>query len=137
MEKFTLAEMVVGQEASFKVLLTEKMLDAFAALSGDENPLHMDAAYALANGFKGRVAHGLLTSAFYSRLVGMYLPGERALLHGVDVLFVAPAYPGQELTVSGKVVYVNEAYGQVEIKGEIRDTIGLVSRAKIKVGVRS
>jgi len=122
--------------AQFEVPLTAEMMTAFAAISGDLNPLHRDEDYARQKGFPGRVAFGMLTSSLYSRLVGMYLPGKRALLQGIDLEFKGPAYIGDVLSVSGEVTYLNEAYRRVELKGQIVNQAGqLISTAKIRVGV--
>ena len=52
-----LEDIEIGQKKSFGVVVTESMLDDFAKLSGDNNPLHMDENYAKSNNFKGRVCH--------------------------------------------------------------------------------
>ncbi len=107
----------------------------FAALSGDGNPLHVDEEYATAAGFPGPVLFGMLTSALYSRLVGVYLPGRFALLQGIDLDFSAPCHAGEPLHVAGEVVYMNEAYQRFEIKATIRKADKkLVSKAIIRVG---
>jgi 3-hydroxybutyryl-CoA dehydratase len=129
-------DLQVGLRHAFEVALTAEMMEGFAALSGDSNPLHVDGAYAASAGFRGPVAFGLLTSAFYSRLVGVHLPGRYALLHGIDVDFVSPAYAGDTLTVSGEIVYRTEAYRRLDLRGRIENQDGkVVSRAKIRVGL--
>jgi acyl dehydratase len=57
---------------------------AFAAISGDFSPLHMDDEYARGTEFGGRVVHGLLVGSLFSQLVGMHLPGKQALYLGQD-----------------------------------------------------
>ena len=126
----------LGAGAQFDVTLTDAMMSGFATLSGDENPLHLDADFARQAGHPGCVAFGMMTSAFYSRLVGMHLPGRRALLHGISVDFHSPAYSGDILTVSGTVSFRNEAYRRLELKATIVNQHGaLISRARIQVGV--
>jgi acyl dehydratase len=137
MNHHTLQQMQPGMKASFQVRITEAMLDAFESLTGDANPLHKDKAYALAAGHPDRVAFGMLTASFFSTLIGMYLPGEKALFQGADISFHAPVYPGQTLTVEGEVGHVNEAFGQVEIRARIVNEAGAkVCKALLKVGVR-
>jgi 3-hydroxybutyryl-CoA dehydratase len=131
------SDLSIGLRAAFEVLITAQMLDDFALLSGDSNPLHMDDAFARSAGFSGRVVFGMLTSCFYSRLVGMHLPGKHALLHGVDVEFKKPAHIGDRLTVSGEIAYMNEAYRQIEVKARILNQDGhTISKATIRAGVR-
>src|SRR6185295_7235732 len=69
----------VGQSAQFEMLVTEEMVGQFAQLSGDQNPLHVDHQYAAGTSFGAPIAHGMLLASFFSRLVGMHLPGKRAL----------------------------------------------------------
>lgn len=135
MNDYQWGDLALGISAQFDVLLTSEMLTAFAALSGDVNPLHTDEQFARDAGFPGRVVFGMLTSAFYSRLVGMYLPGKRALLHGIDLEFKAPAFVGDTLTVSGKISFLNEAYQRLELKARILNQEGkLISKATIRAG---
>lgn len=136
MNSYTLQDIHVGLGAQFSVTITEEMLDSFQSLSEDTNPLHADSRYAKEKGFKDRVAYGMLTSAFYSKLVGVYLPGKYALLHGIEIDFHNPVYAGDILAISGEVSYINETYKQIEIIGHIRNQDKkLISKAKIKVGL--
>ncbi len=136
MNTYRFADLHVGLVASFQVEVTPEMLDRFRELTGDHNPLHVDALFAGKYGFPDRVAHGMLTASFYSTLVGLYLPGKYALLHGADVSFTAPVFPGDKLTVSGEVVSIHEAHRQIELKAQITNQAGKqVSRAKIRSGV--
>lgn len=130
-------DLALGMSAQFDVELTSEMMKAFANLSGDLNPLHMDEEFARESGFPGRVAFGMLTSSFYSRLVGMYLPGKRALLDGIQIDFKAPVYIGDQLTVSGEIAFLNETYHRCEIKARIRNAAGqMISKAMIRAGVK-
>jgi len=129
-------ELRIGLRHEFEVTVTAEMMAAFEALSGDTNPLHVDAAHATASGFRGPVVYGLLTSAFYSQLVGVHLPGRFALLHGIDVDFVSPAFVGDRLRVAGEITFLTDAYRRIEMRGRITNQDGkAVSKAKIRVGL--
>lgn len=135
MNTLNFTEMVEGMEASFEVRVKESWMDAFLQISGDCNPLHSDEAYARSLGYNGKVVYGLLTSSFYSTLVGVYLPGRQGLLHELFIQFVKPVYAGDMLSVHGKVKYINSAYRQIELKAWIKNQDNkLVSRARIKAG---
>ena len=83
-----------------------------------------------------RVVYGLLTSSFYSTLVGVHLPGKHCILQGIDIQFSKPVYIGDTLKISGKVSYINEAYKQIEIRAFITNQNNeKVSKATIKTGV--
>jgi acyl dehydratase len=136
MNEYRWPDLAVGTHAAFEVEVTAEMLHGFAAVSGDYNPLHMDAAFAKASGFSGQVVFGMLTASFYSRLIGMHLPGKHALLHGIDLEFKSPAYIGDRLSVSGEIVYLNDAYHRLEVKARIVNQDGkIISKATIRVGL--
>jgi len=135
MNEYRWSDVHIGLKQEFDAVLTTQDAESFARISGDVNPLHVDGEYAVAAGFPGAVLFGMLTSALYSRLVGVYLPGKFALLQGIDIDFSSPCHGGEELHVEGEVIYMNEAYQRFEIKATIRKAAGkLVSRAKIRVG---
>ncbi len=136
MNEYRWADLRVGLGHEFQVTLTPEMYSAFSALSGDVNPLHIDPEFAVRAGFPGPVAFGLLTSSFYSRLVGVHLPGRYALLHGINADFVSPSFAGDTLLVAGEISFMSDVHQQLEIKGRITNQAGkLVSRAKIRAGL--
>lgn len=136
MNSYRWSELHEGLTHEFSVRLDETMLDAFRSISGDTNPLHLDPVFAGARGYPNPVAFGLLTSAFYSQLVGVHLPGRDCVLHGIDVEFVKPAFAGDQLHVQGRVHHLSEAYKRVELRAHIRNQRGdTISRAKIRVGL--
>lgn len=136
MKEYRWADLSLGLTARFDAEIGEAAMAAFAELSGDRNPLHLDDAFARAQGFPGRVVFGQLTSAYYSQLVGMHLPGRFALLHGLDVEFKSPAFVGDRLTVSGTITHLTDAYKRLEIKAWILNAQGkTISKAKIRAGV--
>lgn len=137
MNQYTFEELEVGMKESFTVTITEGMMETFKQLSGDNNPLHCDENYAAASGFPGRVVYGMLTASFYSTMAGVYLPGQRAILQGVDSKFRSPVYIGDTLTVTGKIAEKNETFRLITVKAEITNQSGQkVSKATLQVGVR-
>ena len=99
-----LEDIEIGQKKSFEVIITETMLDNFAKLSGDKNPLHMDENYAKSNNFKTRVCHGMLLASFFSRLVGMYIPGKNALYFSQSLKFQHPCFVNDRIEIHGEVI---------------------------------
>ena len=136
MNEYKFYDIKVGLTKSFETKINASMMDKFLDISNDTNPLHIDGSYAKDKGFSDRVVYGLLTSSFYSTLVGVYLPGKYCLLQGIDIQFSKPVHIGDELKISGKVSYINEAYKQIEIKAFITNQNNeKVSKATIKTGV--
>ena len=99
-----LEDIEIGQKKSFGVVVTESMLDDFAKLSGDNNPLHMDENYAKSNNFKKRVCHGMLLASFFSRLAGMYIPGKNALYFSQSLKFQHPCFVNDRIEIHGEVI---------------------------------
>ncbi len=136
MNEFKFSEISLGLEQSFEVLLDAAKHQKFLEISGDNNPLHVDAEYAKSQGFNGNVVYGLLSSAFYSTLVGVYLPGKFSILHAIDIKFIKPVFINDVLKVVGSVSYMNEAYKQIEVKAHILNQHGTkISKALIKIGL--
>jgi len=102
--EYTIDEIEIGLEKSFEVKLTQKLIDDFAQLSGDYNPLHTNKNFAKSKNFKTVVCHGMLLASFFSRLVGMYLPGKDSLYFSQSLNFLKPAFVDDIVTVSGKVI---------------------------------
>ena len=93
----------VNNTASFERTISEKDVRAFAELTGDMNPLHLDETYAAETPFKHRLVHGMLLGGLCSTLVGMYLPGKRCLYLGQTLVFKKPVFIGDTVHVEGVV----------------------------------
>lgn len=137
MNRYRFEDLSVGMEESFSRQITEEMMRGFLTMTGDTNPLHLDDAYARAEGYWGRVVYGMLTASLISTWGGVYLPGENCLIQGVEVRFPKPVYCGDTLTVTGTVVEIHESVRQVVVKLTIKNQHGeTVCRGKLKEGVR-
>jgi 3-hydroxybutyryl-CoA dehydratase len=112
-------EITIGYSKKFTVKITSKMLNNFAALSGDYNPLHMDNEYAKKTQFKKQVCHGLLLTSFFSRLIGMYIPGKNALYFSQTMNFRSPCFVDDIVTVIGEVTEKRETTKMITVKTEI------------------
>lgn len=131
---FTIEDLSEGQSFSFEKVVTEADVKAFTILSGDVNPLHIDDEFAKKRGFRGQVVQGLLLASYFSRLVGVHLPGRNALLHSVNVRFIEPVYLNDKLKISAvieqistsanviilSVVIENLSSGRISTKGKIQ-----------------
>lgn len=83
-------DLSVGQEASMSRTVTEGDIVAYAALSGDFNPVHIDPNYAAKTVFKERIAHGILSAGYISAIFGMQLPGPGSIYISQTLNFKAP-----------------------------------------------
>lgn len=112
-------ELVIGQQAEFVHELTEQDIQAFAALTGDFNPLHTDKAFALRTAFRKPVAHGMLSASFVSTLIGTVLPGAGALWVSQTLDFHNPARIGDVLTAKATVKGKSPASHTVSLEIEV------------------
>ncbi len=96
-------DLSVGQEASISNTVTADVISAFAAVSGDRNPVHVDADYAATTMFKEPIAHGMLSAAYISAVFGMQLPGPGAIYISQTLNFKAPVKIGDEVVTTVKV----------------------------------
>lgn len=117
-------EISIGDKKKFTEKIDESKLQEFAKLSGDLNPLHMDEAYARTTKFKKRVCHGMLLASFFSKLVGMHLPGKNALYFSQDLNFQSPCYLGDQITVEGEVLDKSDSTRIITIKTSIYNQDG-------------
>ena len=135
MNHYSINDLSIGHKEVFTVEVTSEMFDKFREITGDINPLHNDEDFAKNLGHKGRVAFGMLTASFLSTLAGVYLPGERSLIHSVETKFTKPVYIGDVLSISGEVTEINDTVNQIVLKVEIKNQNGeKVLRGKMKVG---
>jgi 3-hydroxybutyryl-CoA dehydratase len=88
-------QLSVGQSAETLKTVTQDDITGFARISGDHNPVHLDAAFAAATPFKGVIAHGMLSASFISAILGTTLPGEGTIYLGQTLKFLAPVRPGE------------------------------------------
>ncbi|MFN3625577.1 MAG: MaoC family dehydratase [Hyphomicrobium sp.] len=96
-------DLSIGQEASSSNTVTADVIRAFADVSGDQNPVHVDADYAAKTIFKERIAHGMLSAAYISAIFGMQLPGPGAIYISQTLNFKAPVKIGDVLVATVKV----------------------------------
>ena len=122
--EYSFDEIDLGMQKSFKVDISKNMLDVFGRDTGDYNPLHMNEKYASSTSFKKRVCSGMFLSSFFSRLVGMYLPGKHALHISQSLNFVNPCFIGETITVEGKVIDKSPATKIIKLETTITNESG-------------
>lgn len=113
----------VGDEVRFLKTITAADLEEFARLSGDRNPLHMDAEFARRTHFQRRVAHGMLLANYVSTLVGMHCPGPGALWSQQTFRWPAPVFIGDHVLLTLKVKHksVGTRTLTIEVRGLNQD----------------
>jgi 3-hydroxybutyryl-CoA dehydratase len=120
MESHTIDDLELGQAAEFTKTITETDVAFFCAISGDFNPVHVDAEYAAKSPFGARVAHGPLTLALCAGVLGMRLPGLGTIAITNHIEYLRPVYIGDTITSRVEVVALDLERG--------RATMGLTWR---------
>ena len=102
--EYTFENLFVGQKANFFKKIDSTLVNDFAKISGDFNPLHMSDEYASTTNFEKRVCHGMLLASFFSQLVGMYLPGKNSLYFSQTLNFRNPCFIDDNITIEGEII---------------------------------
>ncbi len=93
-----------GQRATLTRTITEDLVEHFATLTGDTNPVHLDEAFARQTRFGRRIAHGVLGLALISAVLGTQLPGPGAIYLEQHIRFLRPVYLGDQVTAEVEVL---------------------------------
>jgi 3-hydroxybutyryl-CoA dehydratase len=107
LEGLTIHDVEVGHTAEFTKTISEADVYGFAGITGDFNPVHVDQVAAEASLFGGRIAHGMLTAALISTVIGMKLPGPGCIYMSQSLRFTAPVRFGDTITAVAEVADVN------------------------------
>ena len=92
-----------GDKASRTTPITDQMIRAFAELTGDTNPVHLDDAYAAGTRFGRRIAHGMIAAGLISAALANDLPGPGTVYLSQTLQFKAPVFPGDTITTTVEV----------------------------------
>jgi 3-hydroxybutyryl-CoA dehydratase len=113
--------------------ITDHDIQMFAEISTDRNPVHLDEDYAQATIFEGRIAHGMLTAALISAVIGEQLPGHGTVYLGQSLKFMAPVRPGDVVYAEVKVSAIDHARRRVTLETHCRvgDTVVLKGEALV------
>ena len=108
-------DLEVGQTAQSTYLVTAKMIEAFAEVSGDDNPLHLDEIYAAETAFGERIAHGMLSAGFISAVIGAKLPGYDSIYISQSLRFKRPVRIGDEVVVEVEITGLDDAKARASL----------------------
>jgi 3-hydroxybutyryl-CoA dehydratase len=111
-----LEDLSVGMFAEKTMVVSAEKINAFAELSGDFNPVHVNAEYAATTMFGKRIAHGALSASLISAILGNDLPGPGAIFVELNMRFRKPAFIDEEITARAEIAEINEKTGRVKMK---------------------
>ncbi|EPT8871751.1 MaoC family dehydratase [Cronobacter dublinensis] len=126
---YAIENIKIGMTESYSQTITDADVKGFAGLSGDRNPVHMDEHYAQSSRFKRRIAHGMLSTSFFSALFGTKLPGEGCVYVSQNVSFKKPVYVGDTVVATIEVTGVD-----IDKRRVYFDTYCKVGKSKVITG---
>ena len=126
MEGRRLRDMQVGDRAAFTKTVSETDVYGFAGITGDFNPMHVNAVYAEASMFQRRIAHGMLCAGFISAVLGMQLPGPGAIYASQSLRFLKPVFIGDTITAEVEVAELIEEKNRVRLITRCRNQDAII-----------
>lgn len=114
--KIPLEEIEIGMSVSYSQTVTDADIKAFAGISGDRNPVHLDEDYAHKSQFKKRIAHGMMTASYFSALFGTKIPGEGCVYAHQSLNFKRPIYIGNTVIATVMVTSIDIEKRRVKFK---------------------
>ena len=115
MSGLCLEDLSVGQSAELSREVRESDLAAFADITGDDNPVHLDEAYAATTPFGGRIAHGMLSAGYISALIAKKLPGPGAIYLSQSLSFRRPVRIGDLVTARAVITAIDQVKARVTL----------------------
>jgi len=106
-EQVFIEDMREGMSAALERTFTREDVEAFARLTGDVNPAHVDADFAASSVFGKPVAHGMLTAALISAVLGTKLPGKGAVYVSQTIQFRKPVFPGDAVRAEVEITAID------------------------------
>ena len=113
-------DLSLGMTATFGKTITEADIVLFAAVSGDNNAVHINEEFAKTTQFGGRIAHGMLSASVISAAIAGRLPGPGTVYLGQSLQFRSPVRPGNTVEATITVVELNESRRRITLKTECR-----------------
>jgi 3-hydroxybutyryl-CoA dehydratase len=125
--------LAAGQRAVQEFLVDDATIELFGDASRDRNPLHFDEEFASTTQFGGRIAHGMISAAFISAMVGTVLPGPGSVYLGQTLKFRAPVRPGDTVRVEVEVLDYDPARrgARLSTRAFVGDTLVVDGEAKV------
>jgi len=115
------SDLSVGQTGSFSKTVTEADIGHFVAITGDVNPLHVNEEFASSTFFGSRIAHGMLSAALFSTLVGQVLPGVGSIYRSQSLDFLRPVRIGDTLTATFEITSLNKKENLIHLDCAMRN----------------
>jgi 3-hydroxybutyryl-CoA dehydratase len=113
---YYLEDLSVGQSASYAKTITDADIVLFAGVTGDDNPVHINAEYAAGTMFGQRIAHGMLSAGLISAVLGTRMPGPGAIYIDQQLSFKAPVHIGDTVVATATVLEIDATRRRVKLE---------------------
>ena len=117
----------IGQIATIEKKLDKQTVEAFASVSEDYNPIHLDEGFAKTTQFERPIVHGMLASSLISGLLASKVPGAGSIYLGQSLKFLRPIFVGETVTAKVEVISVREDKPIVVISTQVLNANGEVA----------
>ena len=124
------ATLTKGDRHETHFTFTQDQVAAFAKLTGDANPLHLDAGYAAGTLFKRPIMHGFLSASIFSKVLGMDFPGEGTIYMEQSLRFMRPMFVDREYAATFEI----EAHDPEKHTATIHTQVIDVESGKVTIG---
>jgi len=130
-----LEEIKIGMSESYTKTITQEDVNAFANISGDKNPVHLDEEYAKNTIYKKRIAHGLMIASYFAGLGGTKLPGEGCIYTSQSLKFKRPIYIGDTVVATIEVTKINMRHRRVTFKTicRVNNKVAIIGEGEVIV----
>jgi len=112
----SMTDLKIGDSFSTTREITDALIRAFAEISGDHNPIHLDEEFARGTRFGRRIAHGMLSGAFISAVLGQEFRERKIVYLSQTMKFIAPVFIGDTVTTTATVTNIREGRGIVTLE---------------------
>lgn len=111
----------VGDTFNYSFKFTQEQVNSFAEISGDNNPIHLDAAFAAETQFKKPIIHGIFSASIFSKYFGTIWPGQGSIYLGQTIQFLRPMYVETEYEMQAVIKEIESARNKATIACKIID----------------
>lgn len=112
----------VGQSFSTRRKITAEMVDSFANLTGDRNPVHTDEEFARKSRFGRRIAHGMLSVGIISAILGNEFPGPGSIYMKQEVRFLKPIFLEEEVLITIEILEIKVEKKRLSVRTTVEKT---------------
>ncbi len=135
---YYLEDLEVGQSASFAKTVSESDVYTFAGITGDNNPVHINAEFAATTPFKERIVHGMFSAGLISAVLGTRLPGPGAIYIDQSLKFKAPVLIGDTVKATATVTEIDAKRRRITLQTTctVKDKVVADGAATIMVDKR-